>query len=306
MAHSQFARLPDRTVLSVRGPDARKLLQDLVTDNLEDMQAHGDIRHSGLLSPQGKILFEFFIVRWDRGSEPVWCIDCETSQADDLLKRLAFYKLRAKVEISRSEPELVVAAVWGGAPPQLNEGAVLACKDPRLDAMGFRLLAPRNKMDDLAKMAEGDVAALEPAAVDNYHAHRISCGVPEGGRDFSFGDAFPHEALWDEMGSVDFRKGCFIGQEVVSRMEHRGTARKRIVKVTAASALETGNAVQAGQAAIGNIGSVSGNSGLALVRLDRVAEARAKAIPITVADRELSIELPEWVSFSMADFAPKT
>jgi folate-binding protein YgfZ len=124
--------------------------------------------------------------------------------------------------------------------------------------------------------------------------------VPEGGLDFAFGEAFPHEALFDQLGGVDFAKGCYVGQEVVSRMEHRATARKRIVKVQGHGRLPaSGCDVKAGEVNIGTLGSVAGNMGLALLRVDRVAEAQAKNIPLTAAGVRLTVMLPEWASFSV-------
>src|SRR5262249_48251455 len=151
-----------------------------------------------------------------------YLLDVAKAQDEALRQRLGFYRLRADVAIE-AETGLKLAAAWGDLDPATPPASARAFADPRLPAMGYRLPPP----------APASVAALGCGVVgeDAYHAHRIAECVPEGGRDYSFGEAFPHDALFDQLGGVDFAKGCFVGQEVVSRMQHRGTARKRIVGV---------------------------------------------------------------------------
>lgn len=272
----------DRSVVRVSGPGARAFLQGLITNDIDKAQANAAI-HAGLLTPQGKILFDFFVVAGTGG----FLLDVAKAKASDLVQRLGFYKLRAEVEIVE-DPSLTVAASWG-APPELPKGAV-AYADPRLPALGLRLLVPSNT--NLAGL--GCVAASE----DDYHARRIELGVPEGGRDFAFGDAFPHEALFDQLSGVDFNKGCFVGQEVVSRMEHRGTTRKRMVRVEGEGPLPaSGTEITAGAHPIGTLGSVSGNSGLALLRLDRAEEALAKGLSLRAKDVTVTLRIPAWARF---------
>ena len=260
MSHCHASVLPSRAALRVRGADAGKFLQGLITNDIGKAQ-EGAAIHAGLLSPQGKVLFDFFVVADNDGV----LLDVAKDKAGDLVQRLNFYRLRAQVEIAE-EPELAIAAAWGGS-PRLPDGAV-AFADPRFVDLGVRLLLPKGM----------DVATLgcERASEADYHAFRISRGVPEGGRDYAFGEVFPHEALFDQLNGVDFAKGCYVGQEVVSRMEHRGTARKRIVPVEGKAALpQSGTSVEADGVAIGTLGSVSGTSGLALIRLDRAEAALA-------------------------------
>jgi folate-binding protein YgfZ len=146
--------------------------------------------------------------------------------------------------------------------------------------MGWRVIGPPDELDRL-----GVVAGLE----DAYSAHRIALGVPEGGADYAYGDTFPHEANMDLVHGVDFKKGCYIGQEVVSRVEHRGTARKRIVRVGFSGAAPArGTGISTGELTIGQMGSSAGQEGLALVRVDRIAEAngniKAGATALTYLD----------------------
>ena len=135
-----------------------------------------------------------------------------------------------------------------------------------------------------------------------YHAHRIALGVPEGGKDFSLGHAFPHETLMDQLHGVDFDKGCYVGQEVVSRMQHRGTARTRIVPLVYGDAEvpEAGSEVTAGERAIGRTGSAAKGRGLAMLRVDRAAEALAAGLPIRAGGVPVRIELPPWATFSLS------
>lgn len=273
-----IALLPDRGVVAVEGPDALTLLQGLLTNDTARL-ASGPAMHAGLLSPQGKILFEFIVVRADDGV----LIDVARERAADLVKRLTLYKLRADVRIRDVSPDYAVLAAFG--PGALLDGP-LAYPDPRLAELGWRALVAAREVP----VQTGDTAL--------YHAHRVALGVPEGGRDYAFGDAFPHEALFDQLGGVSFTKGCYVGQEIVSRMEHRGTARKRIVPVVADSgAIMAGAPVSVGEVEIGTLGSVAGSRGLALLRLDRAEEAAGKGVPLTAGGLPVRIEIPAWAHF---------
>jgi tRNA-modifying protein YgfZ len=187
--------------------------------------------------------------------------------------------------------------VWGGSPqsPGGTEHPV-SFSDPRLPELGLRVLAEAGFATDIAAATNADA--------QDYHAHRISLGVPEGGKDYALGDTFPHEANWDLLNGVSFSKGCFVGQEVVSRMQNRGTARKRIVIVEGDRSLQSGCEVMAGQAIIGTIGSVAGNRALALVRLDRADEMQRKGEHITAAGAALMVRLPAYMKPAVPAGAP--
>lgn len=284
MGHCHAALLEDRGLLRVAGADARKFLQGLVTGNIDRVR-EGAAIHAGLLSPQGKILFDFFVVA-DGGD---LLLDIARDKAAELAKRLGFYRLRAAVEITEDR-SLAVASVWGGA-SRLPDRAI-AYPDPRLPELGFRVL--------LAAGAGASDFGCAAASADAYHALRIGLGVPEGGRDFTLGEAFPHEALFDQLSGVDFAKGCFVGQEVVSRMEHRGTARRRIVPVEGDGPLPApGASIEAGGVAIGTLGSVSGSAGLAMLRLDRAEEAIARGVALTADGVKLTLRRPDFARFSV-------
>jgi tRNA-modifying protein YgfZ len=284
MSHCHASLLPSRAVLAIGGADAAKFLQGLITNDIGKVQGLQAV-HAGLLSPQGKILFDFFLVENGGG----FLADVARDQIDELAKRLAFYRLRAAVEIDQ-HPSLQVAAAWGGTPAAPEAAIVYA--DPRLPALGYRALLPEG-------MSACELGC-EDATEADYHAFRISQGVPEGGLDYPFGETFPHEALFDQLNGVDFAKGCFIGQEVVSRMEHRGTARKRIVPVESDAPLPApGSSIEAGGVPVGVLGSVSGTAGLALVRLDRVEDALARGEPLVAGGVSIAIRRPDFAKFAV-------
>jgi folate-binding protein YgfZ len=260
--HKKAAILDDRGVLAVSGEDAVSFLQGLLTNDVERL-TQGEARYAALLTPQGKILFDMIVVRGSGSEEPSYLIDCTAAQAADLAKRLGFYKLRAKVAITNQSADRAVAAFWGDEPPSVGEGVLYA--DPRDPRLGWRAILPR-----AAAVAVGSEHLAE------YEGLRIAAGAPKGGLDFAYADAFPHDANFDLLHGVDFDKGCYVGQEVVSRMKHRGTARKRVARVKLGGpAPAPGTPVMDGQLSVGALGSSSGREALALLRLDRVEEATA-------------------------------
>lgn len=285
----QAALLPDRGVLKVSGDGARRFLNGLVTANIEDLPT-GQPRFAALLTPQGKIIADFLIVEATPGDGGGFFIDCPRALAGDLAEKLNFYKLRAKVTIDDLSGPLGVMAVWDGGGPS-DYG--LSFTDPRLPALGTRVILP----PDVVAEAAGDLGAAQSDA-DAYERHRIRLGVPHGGHDFVYGGTFPHEADMDQLGGVDFDKGCYVGQEVVSRVEHRATARSRVVPVTYDDAAPMeGLPVMAGDRQIGTSGSMADGYGLAMLRLDRVADALAAGEPISAGGVRLRPVKPSWATF---------
>ncbi|MFL5188615.1 MAG: YgfZ/GcvT domain-containing protein, partial [Microvirga sp.] len=175
---------------------------------------------------------------------------------------------------------------WDATRPDDEAGLVV--EDPRLPALGWRAL-----------VAAQDAAEFGKDPAEAYHAHRISLGVPDGGRDFLFGDAFPHEALMDQLKGVDFDKGCYVGQEVVSRMQHRGTARTRIVPALyeGGFAADVGVEVTAGEKALGTTGTGAQGRGLLMIRLDRAADALRAGEVIRAGGIPVRLEKPSWIGF---------
>jgi folate-binding protein YgfZ len=296
------ALLPDRGVVKVAGDGARNFLHGLVTADMLGL-APGAAAFGALLTPQGKIIADFIIVEAPAGhggaGDDSFLLDTPRALGAALVQRLNLYKLRAKVQIEDVSAQRSVLAAWNGsadgeAPKPAAIAALgLAYADPRLPALGLRaMIAPDRAGDAAAALG----AALVPAS--DYDAHRIGLGVPQGGVDFAYNDAFPHETDMDQLGGVDFKKGCFVGQEVVSRMQHRGTARTRAVPVRYdGAAPEAGTAITAGGRQIGTLGSSTGGRGIALIRLDRADEALAEGDTLAAGAVTLHLVKPGWARF---------
>ena len=283
------AFLPDRGVVKVSGEDARDFLNGLVTTDVTLVRP-GLARFGALLTPQGKITADFLITEAPAGHGGGFLLDTPRALAKGLADKLGFYKLRAKVAVEnlsdgRSEG-LGVMAVWDGEPAIKPD---LTFADPRGAALGWRILTPEELAPKVAALIGADLVE-SPA----YDAHRIAAGVPRGGLDFMYGDAFPHETNMDRLHGVDFDKGCYVGQEVVSRMQHRGTARTRTVRVLLEGAApEAGTTVLAGDKSVGTMGSSAGGAGLALIRIDRAAEALQAGTALTSGGLSLRIADPD-------------
>src|SRR5215213_4550615 len=259
------AFLPDRGVVKVSGEDAREFLNGLVTTDITLLRP-GLGRFGALLTPQGKITADFLITEAPAGHGGGFLIDCARALASGLASKLGFYKLRAKVTVEDLSDSLGVLAAWHGEPAIKPD---LAFADPRQGALGWRILIPEELAQKVA-----DLLGAELVDSELYEAHRIASGIPRGGLDFMYGDAFPHETNMDRLHGVDFDKGCYVGQEVVSRMQHRGTARTRTVRVVLEDfSPEPGTAILAGDKPVGTMGSTAGPNGLALIRIDRAAGA---------------------------------
>ena len=275
------AFLPDRGVVKVSGEDARSFLNGLVTADVTQLEP-GMGRFGALLTPQGKIVVDFLITEVPAGHGGGFLIDCPRPLAPELAKKLGFYKLRAKVTVENLSDSLGVIAAWDGDPAMRPD---LAFSDPREARLGWRILAP----EDLTQTVAGLIGADLVDSAD-YESHRIASGVPRGGLDFIYGDAFPHETNMDRLHGVDFDKGCYVGQEVVSRMQHRGTARTRTVRVTLDGLRpEPGVPILAGEKPVGTMGSAADNHGLALIRTDRVADALDAGVPLTAGGLAIRI-----------------
>jgi folate-binding protein YgfZ len=281
------AFLPDRGVVKVSGDDARNFLNGLVTTDIDLVQP-GLGRFGALLTPQGKIIVDFLITETPAGHGGGFLIDIPRALAQGLADKLGFYKLRAKVSVENLSGNLGVLAVWDGDPAIKPD---LTFADPRSEKLGWRILVPEELAPKVANLIGADV--VDSAA---YNAHRIACGVPRGGIDFMYGDAFPHETNMDRLRGVDFDKGCYVGQEVVSRMQHRGTARTRIVRlILNDSPPEAGVPVVAGDKSMGTMGSSAGGMGLALVRIDRVADALDAGTPLMAGGIAIGLAEPDEV-----------
>lgn len=289
----QFIPLPERALLVVAGKDAAHFLHNLLTANIESL-APGALRPAALLTPQGKIIADMLVANAGEEGDAagLFLLDVNFGFAEDLLARLAQYKLRAEVTIGHAPEGTGVAALLDA--PDFSSEDIYVFDDPRHANLGKRLIGPR---DAFAEVGSGFEAG-EPAV---YHRRRVSLGVPEMGKDYLALEAFPHEVLLDQLGGVDFRKGCYIGQEVVSRMEHRGTARTRALPVRFLNGFGVigGAMVKAGETPLGSIGECFGDRAIARIRLDRLEEALATGTEVTGGGVPLAVLRPDFIRFDV-------
>jgi tRNA-modifying protein YgfZ len=263
-----------RGVVRIAGEDASKLLGDTLTCRFDDGLA-GTGRWFALLSPQGKVQVEGLVT----SADGAFWFDLDGGSVADFVKRMKLYRLRAKVEIDAVE-DLVL---W--SPDDKAAGEGIGYRDARGEALGTRRIVPKTP----------DVAPNEDALLA-YHAKRVGHGVPEMGADFGANDVFAHDIGLDLLGGIDFVKGCYIGQEVVSRMKHRGTARRRPVIVSGVDAA-AGAPVLANGREAGVIGMPIGGKAVAILRLDRISDLDA----VTVGDKPVQLNLPTWANYSFGE-----
>ena len=282
------AKITNRSLVRIDGDVAVEFLQNLITCDVEQLQ-EGEANFGALLTPQGKILFDFFCVR----TGPGFLFDISSDHQADFIKRMTFYKLRTPVEIAAVNDDFKVFAAWNNhKKPDMDDIDIEdghAFYDPRLAKMGIRMITS---------------AQVTNAETADYMQHRLAVGMPEGGSDYAYGDTFPHDAMMDQFERMDagiaFNKGCYVGQEVVSRMQHRGTARRRVVMISADQELpQSGSSIEASSKSIGAIGSCQSKSGLAMVRIDRLASAIENGDEVSSEGIVLKTRLPEWTSISL-------
>jgi tRNA-modifying protein YgfZ len=262
------ATLDSRAFIAVTGPDAQDFLQGIITTDVDDIGP--DEAHAGaLLTPQGKILYEFLVSRIDGG----FLLETDAGSADPLLRRLTLYRLRAKVTIEK-RPETATILTW-------NEPGAAGVRDTRFSRAGVNLV----RLPAEAGHPSGS----------GYIALRIAHGIAGGAEDGDAAEFFPHDLMMDKNGGLDFRKGCYVGQEVVSRMQHRSTARRRVVIVKAEAALPVaGTSVKSGDREIGSLRTVEGSAGLAVVRIDKAGEAMTDGTAIAIDGIPVTLTLPAW------------
>ena len=262
---SHYALLTDRALIDVAGPDWRGFLQGLLTQDVETL-ADGEIRFGALLTPQGRLLYDLFLIGTEQGCR----LDCAAQHRDALIARLTIYRLRARVTIAPLD--LPVVALWDVEAPLAGWLA-----DPRLPDLGLRGYG---------------LAAPGGAASGDYDAHRLSLSVP-GSADWGSDSTYPIEANFDLLNGIDFRKGCFVGQETTSRMKRRGQIKTRMAAVAyEGAALDPGSELLAGDLRAGESHSSADGVAIASLRLDRL-NAGERRLPDGRAWRP---ELPAWMA----------
>lgn len=277
------AFLLSRGVVAVSGEDAVVFLQGLVTNDVHKL-VEGQAQYAALLSPQGKFLHDFFLVL----TAGKILMDCDQSRMDDLIKRLALYKLRAKVTIEVLPENMEICAFWD-MKDRLSIRHAICVGDPRVAAMGYRAIGDRATLREWCS-EHGHMLAEEEA----YHMHRIALGVPQGGVDLLPEKSFLLEWGVDQLHGVDYQKGCYVGQEVTARTHYRGQVKKAPYKLTADAILPASATVYCGEAEVGEMRSSAGHTGLALLRMEQVAQAKTSGMPLRVGDIIVEATLPPW------------
>ncbi|HZN25174.1 MAG TPA: hypothetical protein VFB75_13170 [Burkholderiales bacterium] len=271
--------LDDRSVIAIKGAEARSFLQGLISNDMGAC-APGKGTYAALLTPQGKILFEFFVTE----HEDRFLLDCAAARVPDFGRRLAFYRLRAKIDITIAE-DLKVAALWNGATQAPAIAGVSAFSDPRLPALGVRLIGPLPVLQ----------SAIAAAQAGDYRSHALKFGVPDSA-DVPPDSVFALDAGLEELGGVDFKKGCYVGQEVTARMKHRASARRRFLIAEIDGDLPPpGTKLEASGREVGTLATGARGRALALVRLDRVSEADSAGEDITAMGQKVRLQRPSWL-----------
>lgn len=296
MGEAFFSLASDRGVLAVGGPDRRTFLQGLITCDVEKVSSEHAV-YGALLTPQGRYLHDFFVVELG----DTLLLDTERARLPDLQKKLSMFRLRSKVTLEDVSERLVVALIWGkdvgarldlssepGSATALADG--IAYVDSRLTAMGCRAILPAERA-----AAALQQAGLTPADQAAWDLHRLALGIPDGSRDLPVEKAFLLENGFDELNGVDWKKGCYMGQELTARTKYRGLVRKRLLPVTVDGAMPSaGTPVMLGDKEAGEMRSGRDGRALALLRLEMV-EAAKEIGPLTAGGAKLTAHLPGWM-----------
>jgi hypothetical protein len=264
---TNIALLPDRAVISLKGPDRVPFLNGLVSNDVTKAQP-GRAIWAALLTPQGRYLTDFFIF----ATPDEVLLDVKSADAPALIQKLRRFRLRSAVEIVEPSPDWQVFAAWGGAAPTAD----IITPDPRLTAAGFRLLTP--------------TPPATTAIAQDYATHRLSLGLPDGAPDLEPEQTLLLEAGFDELHGISWDKGCYMGQELTARTKYRGLVKRRLVPVTLSASLAPGTLIWAGESEAGRMGSSAGLTGLALLRVDALDK------PLHSADVHLAPRLTAWLN----------
>jgi folate-binding protein YgfZ len=284
-----IVHLDNRALIDLSGSEAEHFLQNIVTTDLTGL-GESEALPGALLAPQGKILFDFLVSR--HGKDRLR-LECRADIADDFVRRLMLYRLRAKVEITKQNQH-VVAVEWRNESPR-SSGA----SNPPVKGDGVR---DRRFSGAIVKRHYDPPLPPADASVAEWTAFRVDEGIAESGVDYALGDAFPHDVLLDQTCGVGFRKGCYIGQEVVSRMQHRGTARRRVLIARSTAPLPaSGSEITVNGRPIGTLGSVAGATGLAIARIDHVKNAIDSGTPILAGNTAVTLSIPQWAKFGFPE-----
>lgn len=254
----QYSFLSGRGVIRITGEDTVPFLQGLISNDATRIRAHEGL-YAALLSPQGKFLHEFFLTA---AQDAIW-LETERARLDELMQRMKLYKLRSRVALE-ALPHLQVAALWDGDALETHEN-VIAYSDNRLPSLGWRALGEGNALDAWCR---------QQAVAGDYESYRLAHALPDGSRDLMIDKSILLEFGFDDLNGVDFKKGCYVGQEVTARSKYRGHLKKGLYHISASVPLpEAGTPIMHGDEQAGELRSHAGTAGLALLRHDKAGES---------------------------------
>ncbi|WP_375614396.1 YgfZ/GcvT domain-containing protein [Bartonella sp. AC535YNZD] len=273
--------LKNRAIIQITGEEATDFLQSLITTDVKKINPQ-EIFPGALLSPQGKVLADFLIGKKEDG----YLIDIIMPLADILYKRLLLYKLRKKIEITQPFQEVVTVS-WKNESDTLNfDSSFVDKRFPEKE----KIIRIYDKTSFLASEYH-----------NMWNQLRIRYAIAESGQDYEVGKVFPHDINYDQINGLAFNKGCYIGQEVVSRMHHRQAARRRILIVKGQHELSPQSSIEAGTKVFGSLGTCVDNEALALLRIDHVKDAMDHNIPFTVKNIPITISIAENMNFTFPE-----
>ncbi|AQX19459.1 CAF17-like 4Fe-4S cluster assembly/insertion protein YgfZ [Bartonella sp. WD16.2] len=278
--------LKNRKIIKVIGEEATHFLQALITTNVEKINPQ-EFFPGALLSPQGKVVADFLIGKIEQG----YMIDIAAPLADIFQQRLILYKLHTKVEITQPLQKVITVS-WK------NE----------INTCDFDSSFIDKRFPQKEKMVRfyGKIPFLAPEHNDNWNRMRIRYAIAESGQDYEIGKVFPHDINYDQISGLSFNKGCYIGQEVVSRMHHRKAVRRRFLIVKGQHKLMPGSTIQADTKILGELGTCVENEALALMRIDHVKDVMNKHIPFTIENLPVTISIAENMNFSFSESSVET
>jgi tRNA-modifying protein YgfZ len=287
MTMTGYIPLPNRALITISGEDAASFLQGLITIDSEKL-AVGSVAYGCLLTPQGKFAYDFFLLRRE---ETLFWLETAADRANELARRLSMFRLRSKVSIELAASEAAVFALFAEALP----AGLTGYADPRHKAMGFRVIADSQD----AGMTALDAAGFEKLPISDYEEKRISLGLPDGARDMEVDKSTMLEGNMEQLGAVDWQKGCYMGQELTARTRYRGLVKKRLIPLLIDGPLpEPGSPVELDGSSVGETRSAFGNKAIALMKLSALEEAQASGKAFTIGKATASPAIPDWLQLA--------